>query len=102
MSSLCPDLLDTFGLVAILKHYLGNFTKETEIEVIAKLPEHLQIDLTLGICLFRVTQEALTNAYRHFRADTMQVILWKSNRHVSLRISDNGKGFDMSRNISGK
>jgi len=48
------------------------------------------------IHLYRVVQEALTNAARHSEADTITVRLEHANACYSLDIQDNGKGFDQT------
>jgi signal transduction histidine kinase/ligand-binding sensor domain-containing protein len=44
--------------------------------------------------LFRIGQEAITNAVRHAGAAHIQLLLSFSDRRVTLRISDDGCGFD--------
>lgn len=44
--------------------------------------------------LYRVTQEALNNIYKHAHATRVSVILEKRGRDAVLIIEDNGKGFD--------
>ncbi len=46
--------------------------------------------------LFRIAQEALTNVIRHARATEVAVGLERSEDHVELTVSDNGRGFDPS------
>jgi len=45
--------------------------------------------------LFHIFQEALSNTAKHARATTVSVRLWRPKDRVMLRISDNGKGFDV-------
>ncbi len=44
--------------------------------------------------LFRVTQEALSNAARYAQATSLSVTLVEGRQHISLSISDNGIGFN--------
>ena len=46
-----------------------------------------------ALCLFRVAQEALANAVRHARAQTIRVQLTASDEDIELRIADDGVGF---------
>ncbi|HPN59321.1 MAG TPA: ATP-binding protein, partial [Chitinophagaceae bacterium] len=50
---------------------------------------------------FRIFQESITNVIRHSDATTVLVELSRLGGHISLKITDNGKGFDMS-TVSGK
>jgi PAS domain S-box-containing protein len=51
--------------------------------------------------LFRISQEALTNAIRHAAASRMDLILCFKPKQIELIFQDNGKGFDPKRNQSG-
>lgn len=44
--------------------------------------------------LFRIAQEALSNALRHSGADRILLTLHQDETTITLRISDNGNGFD--------
>jgi signal transduction histidine kinase len=48
----------------------------------------------VALCLFRVTQEALGNLVKHSGAKSARVELGSNEAGVSLRIMDEGKGFD--------
>ncbi len=50
----------------------------------------------VALCLFRVTQEALANVVKHSHSKSALVELGGSEEVVTLRISDSGKGFDVS------
>jgi signal transduction histidine kinase len=58
----------------------------------AELPARIENDL------LRVGQEALTNAVRHAGARTVRVRLEYGGAQVSLRIEDDGRGFDVDTN----
>jgi ligand-binding sensor domain-containing protein/signal transduction histidine kinase len=47
--------------------------------------------------LFRITQEALTNAFKHANADHIDVRLCYEQGAVKLSVSDDGQGFDPAR-----
>jgi two-component system sensor histidine kinase UhpB len=44
--------------------------------------------------LFRIAQESLTNAVRHGQARQVCIILRRAAAHVSLTVTDDGRGFD--------
>lgn len=52
------------------------------------------VSLPAKIALYRILQEALSNAYRHAKADRLDVRLSGGNGWVMLEIIDNGRGFD--------
>jgi two-component system, sensor kinase len=50
----------------------------------------------VALCLFRVAQEALGNAVKHSGTKEAQVEIHRNKNGISLRISDQGKGFDLA------
>ena len=48
----------------------------------------------VGLAFFRVAQEALQNAAKHSRAESISLTLRRSDSDIELCISDNGNGFD--------
>src|SRR5207245_1675706 len=52
--------------------------------------------------LFRIAQESLTNVARHARASHVGVTLRKTIAGIQLEIWDNGKSFDVDRQLSAK
>ncbi|MEA5452465.1 sensor histidine kinase [Leptolyngbya sp. CCNP1308] len=64
-----------------------------------ELPETLPDDIKLA--LFRIVQEAMTNAVKHSRATAVQVKLGAKPSRVYLQVLDNGQGFDPSKNTTG-
>lgn len=68
-------------------------------DYLVDLPESLPADLNLA--LFRIVQEALTNAVKHSQAKLLQVRLVSKFHRLHLQVLDNGKGFDPSKNTSG-
>jgi len=51
----------------------------------------------LKIVIYRVLQEALSNAARHSQADTVHIRLKKTGNHLHIEVEDNGRGFDFQR-----
>lgn len=64
-----------------------------------ELPRALPEDISLA--LFRIVQEALTNAVKHSQASGVQVMLLAKSNRLHLQVLDNGRGFDPSKNTSG-
>jgi signal transduction histidine kinase len=57
-----------------------------------RVPRDLPEDC--GVSLFRVAQEALRNAVKHSGATAIVVRLAATRSQLTMRITDNGKGFD--------
>lgn len=99
-SQLRPGVLSDLGLVAAIEWQLNELKKRTGIKNIFRhdeIPEELPEVVNTG--MFRILQECLTNVVRH--ADASQVIVeikHEHNNHLVLKIQDDGKGFDKSKN----
>ncbi len=77
-------------------HLCEAFSDSTKIRINTNIPSLLEeIDGFLGETIYRIIQEALTNAFRHGHADYVDVSMdWEGGRRILLRISDNGIGAD--------
>ncbi len=92
-----PSALDDHGLVPAVETQLKRFSARTGIEVRLdtagdpdELPEVVQT------AIYRVAQEALTNAERHAGSTVVEVDLEVSDERTQLRVRDDGGGFDPS------
>jgi signal transduction histidine kinase len=96
MADLRPAQLDDLGLAPALKWYIGQYqarNPEPQVRlVIERTPGRLPPEYET--VLFRVAQEALTNARRHAEATEVTVRLSQIGSEVALEIRDNGVGFD--------
>ena len=55
----------------------------------------------ISLCLFRVLQEALHNAAKHSGVKRIDVQLQEESGEIQLKVSDLGKGFDVSAAMQG-
>jgi signal transduction histidine kinase len=93
-----PSVLDDHGLVAALARYSQDYTAR----------HHVPIDYqTVGLngerlppliesALYRIVQEALTNAARYAHAQHISVLLEKRSDQISAIVEDDGRGFDVA------
>jgi signal transduction histidine kinase len=93
-----PSMLDDLGLVPAVEWYAREMSRrgETEVEVRA---ENISDELPdpLKLCIYRMVQEALNNANRHAHAKNVSVDLKQSANSISVKIEDDGSGFDPKR-----
>ncbi len=92
-----PSELDDLGLETTLRDYCEQVSRETGVAVEfnrRKVPA--QLTREVASCLYKVAQEALRNIVKHSQAQRATVTLDAANRHIRLRIADNGKGFLLS------
>jgi signal transduction histidine kinase len=92
--NLRPSVLETLGLVAVLRDASTEFADRTGVSVklaCVQLPVPLPADTELA--LYRILQEALKNVEKHARARHVTVCL-RQRAFVQLAINDDGIGFD--------
>ena len=93
-----PSMLDDLGLVPAVEWYAREMSRrgETEVEVRA---ENISDTLSdpLKLCVYRMVQESLNNASRHAHAKNVTVDLKQSANSISVKIEDDGSGFDPKR-----
>lgn len=81
-------------LVTILRGLLLHYEMATGCEVDFAAPTTaVSAPLPVKICLYRICQEALFNAYHHAEADRQTVRLSEADDAILLEVSDNGVGF---------
>lgn len=94
--SLRPSVLDDLGLMAALQRHCRLFGQrsgiEAQCEEIGMDGNRLPADIELT--LYRVSQEALTNAVRHGQATRVRVRVERLPDRVRAFVQDDGRGFD--------
>jgi signal transduction histidine kinase len=87
------DLMD--GLQRLVDEFRAN----TLAEAILVGPDDGLVGLPTShaTALFHICQEALANSAKHSHAKRADVHLWTSRDRVLLEMSDNGRGFDLSK-----
>lgn len=95
MFDLRPDSLDDLGLAATMRRVATEYQDRTGI-VCRFNTSGEDRRLTAGVeeGIFRIIQEALANVQRHAEAKTVEISLSISGDTASLRIKDDGVGFD--------
>lgn len=90
-----PTILDDLGLVPAIEFLTQGISARTGIPIsvegggVERLPSHVEE------VLYRVTQEALTNASKHAQATRISVSLEQEGGELRCRVRDNGTGFDL-------
>lgn len=89
-----PPILDDLGLEAALRWLVRSQGQSSGARVTLEIDALPPLDGELQTLLFRVTQEALTNAAKHAGAGEIQVGLHRRGASLLLEIFDNGRGCD--------
>ncbi len=94
-AELRPPLLDDLGLVAALEHFVQDLAKRGRLVCEVAVQDAEILGETYTLCLFRVMQEAVTNALRHAGARRLKISGGKcGEEHYVFSIEDDGCGFD--------
>lgn len=90
-----PSVLDDLGLVPALVRYIqscrSRFGMEIDLEVVGL--DQVRLPWEIETALYRIAQEALTNAARHAGARHVSVILEQRGNRALLIVEDDGGGF---------
>jgi signal transduction histidine kinase len=93
-----PATLDHMGLLPALNEL---FKRQ---QLITGLPHTIHVrgkldtlNPTAQIAIFRIVQEAVNNAFQHAAASSINMSIYSSPKHVSIKIYDDGQGFDVER-----
>lgn len=89
-----PSVLDDLGLLSALGSLTGPFDEQHHFEITAELPSRLPpVAEDVQLVIYRIAQEAITNAVRHARATAIRLRLTVVPRGLSLLVSDDGCGY---------
>jgi two-component system sensor histidine kinase UhpB len=95
LANLRPPALDEIGLVAAIAFHCRTVARRANLEIDVEGAEPSpRLPPETEISLFRIAQEALTNAVKHARATRITVRVTQQAGDVTLSIADNGQGFD--------
>lgn len=92
--------LESLTLAELVKRAVRSHEQRTGTKVsvtLEKLPD--QTDLPVKIAIYRLIQEALTNAHRHADGVGQQVQVKNEINYMLVEVSDQGPGFDVAKSI---
>lgn len=92
--NLRPMALDDLGLVPALRKFAHDFEDKTKIRTIFELNgKEVRMPSAMEAAVYRLVQEAFTNAHKHARASFVTLEVAFSTETVTVIIVDNGIGF---------
>ena len=94
MTGLRPPALEEFGLEPALRTHASDVSQRTglcvELHVEGEVP---RLAAAVELALFRIAQEALTNAAKHSGSAAVRIRLAAHGARLRLSVEDDGKGF---------
>ncbi|MEM9775689.1 MAG: sensor histidine kinase [Chloroflexota bacterium] len=97
VSELRPTELEDYGLIDGINHYVTKVAQSSGWQADVRLDlDEEQLSPEAEVVIFRIVQEALSNARKY--ADTQRILveLYAEANHIQLRIKDWGRGFNLS------
>jgi signal transduction histidine kinase len=98
ITDLRPAALDRLGVVAAVEALAVRLQRQSGLQIILTTQpegEEPRLDADLEAAVYRLIQEGITNAIKHANASRVEVHLSFQERAVSLRVTDDGDGFDV-------
>ncbi|MFD2937019.1 sensor histidine kinase [Spirosoma flavum] len=94
-NNLMPSVLSDFGVVPAIK-MIAEQDRSESFDVTFETnftPDRPRLDKNIEIMLYRVTQEAVSNAIRHAKPSHIHIELNELGTNLQLLIIDDGRGF---------
>lgn len=101
VSSLHPPCLEQDGLASALRFHVDRVANSTGIRFVVDIEEAVLPEPDAEIHLFRIAQEAISNASRHSNASEIRLTLCRRRDSGVLEVTDNGKGFTLTQSYRG-
>jgi PAS domain S-box-containing protein len=100
---LTPVTFDRGGLALALEELARRLSAMFHINVLCEADDSLErgLESVNALHLYRIAQEAVTNAAQHGSAGQVQIVLRRDGERGLLRIEDNGGGFNPSHQSKG-
>jgi signal transduction histidine kinase len=92
-----PTILDDLGWIPAIRFLAEGISKRADLPIHIEAAVSGRPPSTIETTLYRIVQEALTNAVKHARASNVWIRAWRENLLLCCSIRDDGGGFDSSR-----
>jgi len=96
INALRPSVLESKAFVDAIQEYINEWSRQNNIQVEATIKSNIKANQDVEQALFRVLQEALSNAARHSNANNVMIEIRNESNMILLSIRDNGIGFDIN------
>ncbi|MFL6529021.1 MAG: PAS domain S-box protein [Chthoniobacterales bacterium] len=97
-----PAELKGSGLRQALRALSDQACEANKVKCHFKASRNVRVtDDTIALTIYRIAQEAVTNALKHAEAKNILITLDRNEEHVCVTVEDDGKGFPRSRKGKG-
>ena len=101
IAELRPAALDQLGVAPALEALVERIRDRGELDVDADInlsyergDRPIRLDHELEATIYRIVQEALNNVAKHARAGSARVAVEERDGRITIRVEDDGRGFD--------
>jgi len=97
--NLTPSALSDYGIVSVLNKFSKEMSKIADIQVTFENKTGFlsRLEGKVENNLYRIVQEAVNNTIKYAEANEIKITISHNFRYLQLDITDNGKGFDISK-----
>src|SRR6266849_121433 len=90
-----PTILDDLGWIPAIRFLADGISKRADLPIYIDATDSGRLPNTIETTLYRIVQEALTNAVKHAKAGNVWIRAWRENALLCCSIRDDGAGFDI-------
>jgi signal transduction histidine kinase len=91
-----PTILDDLGWIPAIRFLAEGISKRADLPIYIDATISGRLPNSIETTLYRIVQEALTNAVKHAKASNVRIRAWREERVLCCSIRDDGGGFDSS------
>jgi len=89
-----PTILDDLGWIPAIRFLAEGISKRAGVPIHIDTAVSGRLSSAIETALYRIVQEALTNAVKHAKASNVWIRAWKESLVLCCSIRDDGGGFD--------
>ena len=90
-----PTILDDLGWIPAVRFLADGISKRANLPIHIEAPNPERLPSAIETTLYRIVQEALTNAVKHAKAGNVWIRARRENALLCCSIRDDGAGFDI-------
>jgi two-component system sensor histidine kinase UhpB len=90
-----PTILDDLGWIPAIRFLADGVSKRANLPIHIETKVSARLPGPIETMLYRVVQEALTNAVKHAKAKNIWIRAWLKDQVLHCSIRDDGTGFDI-------